>query len=407
MAINIQNIVDALQAKINAADSDLSTTELGRLAAANRILGELQNAVGYKSTNVIPEASQYNQGRILWDSETGNYITSALFQWNNIELGSALNQIDQFGTETSVQNGGMSVVPIPVNVLSTVDTFPFAADTTPAVALQSLTTASYQTQGHSSETHSFVASGIGGAGQSLAATVDVQPFSSGSPMSNLSGLNGDRHQGQSNHNINSGKAYISGGIVFPGGAGFGTDAIDKYDMVTSGSVNGTNVSNLVGGDRRTNATAFQSKEDAYQYGGYTSPPLVQSTSAEKFPFANETSSALAPGVDLTAANVNSSGANYGKTAGYILVGAAASIYTVPFASETSTLNTPTTPLTGQNNKPGANTSSATTGYTMGGVPNPSTVTAQRYRFPYASVVPIASISGNMTVQRGWGVGTQT
>jgi hypothetical protein len=86
MAVNIQNIIDILETRIAAADSDLSTVELQRLTKASNIISNLKGSATYTATNQLPEATEYNQGRILWNAETQNYVVSTLGTWENIEL---------------------------------------------------------------------------------------------------------------------------------------------------------------------------------------------------------------------------------------------------------------------------------------------------------------------------------
>ena len=125
MAINIQNLLDALQAKINSADSDMSAVELGKLTKSNRVLSELKNAIAYANSGELPEADEYNQGRILWDSGSQNYVVSTLGRWETIQLNPSPLAIFQGGSY------GFSVFRKDTNPgTSELERFPFGSNVT-------------------------------------------------------------------------------------------------------------------------------------------------------------------------------------------------------------------------------------------------------------------------------------
>ena len=88
MTINVQNIIDILETRIATADSDLSSVELNRLIKASNIISNLKGSATYTATAELPEATEYNQGRILWNAETQNYVVNSLGTWENIVLSS-------------------------------------------------------------------------------------------------------------------------------------------------------------------------------------------------------------------------------------------------------------------------------------------------------------------------------
>ena len=65
----------------------MPAVEVGRRAKASRVINELKGAIAY-DTSSLPEATEFNQGRILWDSETSNYLVSTLGSWETITLNS-------------------------------------------------------------------------------------------------------------------------------------------------------------------------------------------------------------------------------------------------------------------------------------------------------------------------------
>jgi len=168
MAINIQNIVNALRAKINAADSDLSVVELGRLAQANRVVGDLQNAVRFRNSR-YPEPDRFNQGRIIWDSDDGEFRISQNYKWTAIDLvdSDAVYQAPKiFQGQVAGFNASGGT---PSTTTTDIEKYDFAAATF-AVDAGDLAVGVRDAAGASSVTHGYVLGGQPGA------TRDAQKF---------------------------------------------------------------------------------------------------------------------------------------------------------------------------------------------------------------------------------------
>ena len=271
MAINIQNIVDAVQAKINSADSDQSTAELGRLAQANRILGELQNNARYRAGTKIPTATRFNQGRMIFDSEQNEYLLSYNYRWNILDLedSAAVEQAPNVGSTSGFIIGGRAAT----TTSDVIDSFPFASDGDAAVSLTTLNQGRFQLHAGNDGTTCV---NVGGNTGSETDTSESFPFTAPSTSTNTSGLGNSRVRGVSNHTVGGAKGYMSGGYTFPNAA---TSDSRSYNIVTSGGIRGTSIGSLTAGARISGA-GFQSSETAYLGGGFTNPPFASFQSFE-------------------------------------------------------------------------------------------------------------------------------
>jgi len=388
MAINIQNIVDAVQAKINSADSDQSTAELGRLAQANRILGELQNNARYRAGTKIPTATRFNQGRMIFDSEQNEYLLSYNYRWNILDLedSAAVNQTPNVGSTSGFIIGGRAGS----TASDVVDRFPFASDGDAAVSLTTLNVARYQLHAGNDATSCV---NVAGGDGTTSDHSESFPFTAPSTSTNTAGLGNSRRRGISNHTVSGAKGYMSGGFTFPNAA---TSDARSFNIVTSGGISGTSIGSLTAGARISGA-GFQSGETAYLGGGYTTPPFSSLQSFEKFPFATETLTSISPGT-LTA-TFNDAAAIYDNSKGIIQT--SNQLDEIPFAAETaSALPTPGIPAPFIRSN---GTSYPVAGYFSGGQPGVSISTGARYRVPFASGVA-SSPGGGLSVTRGWAVG---
>lgn len=390
MAINIQNIVDAVQAKINSADSDQSTAELGRLAQANRILGELQNNARYRAGTKIPTATRFNQGRMIFDSEQNEYLLSYNYRWNILDLedSAAVNQTPNVGSTTGFIVGGRAGS----TASDVVDGFPFASDGDAAVSLTTLNTARYQLHAGNDATTCV---NVGGTTTgSETDTVEQFPFSSPSVSVNLSGLGNSRVRGISNHTVGGAKGYMSGGLTFPNAV---TSDSRSFNIVTSGGISGTSIGSLTAG-ARVGGAGFQSGETAYLGGGYTTPPFSSLNSIEKFPFATETLTSISPGT-LASQPFNDAAAIYDNSKG--IIQSANNLDEIPFAAETASALGPSIPSPSIR---GSASSQPVAGYfTAFQAPSPSSSIGTRYKVPFASGVATTP-GGGLSVTRGWAVG---
>ena len=284
MAINIQKLINALEAKINAASPTLPAVELGRLTRANRVLNEVNSIIDYETTDQLPEATQYNQGRILWNAETQNYVVNSLGTWKNITLVPDILKVPYVGYDNAFHVGGSNEA---AGTNDTVDKFAYASD----VITQSFTTIPSGTYysgsaggGLSSETEGYA---VGGSKFSLPTAfqrLSKFNFSSGAATGfptthNPPGVEG----GPTASSKIDGYGFIGAGSISPSSSpqtkqklAFASDAF---------SVSGTATPIKI-----ENGSGCQSSTFGYEVGGrYNSAPPAtpHSQAIRKYPFAND------------------------------------------------------------------------------------------------------------------------
>jgi hypothetical protein len=288
MAINIQKLINALEAKINAASPTLPAVELGRLTRANRVLNEVNSVIDYETTDQLPEATQYNQGRILWNAETQNYVVNSLGTWKNIELAQDILKVPYVGYDNAFHVGGSAEA---AGTNDTVDKFAYASD----VITQSFTTipsGTYYSQsvggGLSSETEGYAVGGfkfsLGTPGNFGLQRLSKFNFSSGAATGfpttyNPVGVDG----GPTASSKIDGYGFIGAGSIYPSGSpqtkqklAFASDAF---------SVSGTATPIKI-----EQGSGCQSSTFGYEVGGrYNSAPPAtpHSQAIRKYPFAND------------------------------------------------------------------------------------------------------------------------
>ena len=347
MAINIQKLINALEAKINAASPTLPAVELGRLTRANRVLNEVNSIIDYETTDQLPEATQYNQGRILWNAETQNYVVNSLGTWKNIELDPDILKVPYVGYDNAFHVGGSNEA---AGTNDTVDKFAYASD----VITQSFTTIPSGTYysgsaggGLSSETEGYA---VGGSKFSLPTAfqrLSKFNFSSGAATGfptthNPVGVT----SGPTASSKIDGYGFIGAGSIYPSGSpqtkqklAFASDAF---------SVSGTATPIKI-----ENGSGCQSSTFGYEVGGrYNSvpPATPHSQAIRKYPFANDgnpvqitTSLSIYPnGLSQAAGTQGPDGAGYLLGGDTTQPGPAApiSVATVsrfPFASDAETV----------------------------------------------------------------------
>ena len=351
MAINIQKLINALEAKINAASPTLPAVELGRLTRANRVLNEVNSVIDYETTDQLPEATQYNQGRILWNAETQNYVVNSLGTWKNIELDPDILKVPYVGYDNAFHVGGSAE---PAGTNETVDKFAYASD----VITQSFTTipsGTYYSQsaggGLSSETEGYAVGGfkfsLGTPGSFGGRRLSKFNFSSGAATGFPTTYNPLQVTGGPTASSKiDGYGFIGAGSVSPSGSpqtkqklAFASDAFSASGTATPIQIE--------------SGSGCQSSTFGYEVGGrYNSAPPAtpHSQAIRKYPFANDgnpvqitTSLSIYPnGLAQTAGTQGPDGAGYllgGDTTqpGPTAPLSVATVSRFPFASDAETV----------------------------------------------------------------------
>jgi hypothetical protein len=208
--------------------------EVGRRAKASRVINELKGAIAY-DTSSLPEATEFNQGRILWDSETSNYLVSTLGSWEAITLEpSALALTKNWGQDTfySLSNQSEIKMPFASAGASSVTTLTGFRPTTPnQQSIVFATSTSSATQGYVSggAMHSFPGPGSPNA----VSTIKSFTYSSETPAGHTGTLTTDRRKSFGFQSIGGGKSYHGGGEYYDDTTPLGPGAPDGYQPIST------------------------------------------------------------------------------------------------------------------------------------------------------------------------------
>lgn len=389
MAINIQNIVNALQAKISAADSSDTITELGRLAQANRVLGELQNAVRHRRSNRIPVANQYDQGRMIWDSESNEFLLSYNYRWNPIDLADS-DAVYQ-GPPIQGSIAGFTIGGAPPAGNNDIQRYPFATDE-PATDVGSMPTTIYTASGSYNDTYGFVTGNF----TDNTSILYLQMANTVTVTGDAGDLTSSRQYAAGHSDKNASISYVSGGEQ-----NF-LETIDRFPQATTTTA--TSIGNL---SRKFDYHAGQSDVyggNGYAWEGYISQSSpVLTNDGNKWPFAaSVTTTVLTGGLGVYGASGIST-----STDGYIINGQLRNpprayqpqIRRFPFASDVITTPGFYTYFPGAA-RYAATSSSQTHGYLTGGVGQ----TTAMHKFPFNNDANSVSIGTLVVASEFQGAG---
>ena len=212
----------------------MPAVEVGRRAKASRVINELKGAIAY-DTSSLPEATEFNQGRILWDSETSNYLVSTLGSWETITVEpSALAFTKNWGQDTfySLSNQSEIKMPFASAGASSVTTLTGFRPTTPnQQSIVHATSTSSATQGYVSggAMHSFPGPGSPNA----VSTIKSFTYSSETPAGHTGTLTTDRRKSFGFQSIGGGKSYHGGGEYYDDTTPLGPGAPDGYQPIST------------------------------------------------------------------------------------------------------------------------------------------------------------------------------
>jgi hypothetical protein len=378
MAINLQSVIAAIEAKAAAADSTTPISDLYKIIIEANEVG-IPMAV-YDSAGVMPIDSAY-VGSAFSTSAGGLYtLDSAGGSWQTADGSPPLIPYIFGGTISGYTSGGSA--PAAINVI---DKFPFAADAN-ATDVGDLTAVRYGTAGQSSRENGYTAGGWNNGNNNV---IDKFPFAADANATDVGDLTSQRSYLTGQSSAENG--YSSGGAA-PPSASTTVAVIDKFPFASD--ANATNAGQLT--IQRQGVSGQSSTEYGYTSGGYAN---ALSNVIDKFPFAvdaNATSvGTLSVARDAPSGQSSAvSGYNSGGTVpgvGYLNV-----IDKFPFASDASATDVGDLTVTRSFS---AGQSSTENGYVSGGIPN-DTAGNVIDKFPFASDANATDI-GNLTVIRSY------
>ena len=400
MAINIQNLLSAANAKIGVAAVDAADS--ARLASLTNFVNNHRNTQTFASFASLPTADSSNFGqivRVAADS-AGTYLDSgAAFyvsyrdQWKQVLFSgdSDVAQVEPYkfqGSNFGYASGGTTYPAVPSR-LNTIDKFSFTSDAN-AVDVADLFASKYFMAGQSSSTHGYVSGGR--TNVSAINSIDKFSFSVDQNATDVGNLIIARTEvaGQSS----STHGYTSGG---DNSGPTNYNYIDKFSF--SVDQNATGVGALTAA--REAVTGQSSSTHGYTCGGSTNSNII-----EKFPFAvDENATDVgdltqvhdAPGGQSSSTHGYVSGGLTGSPSGSILTGV---ISKFTFASDANAsgvgnLSATKSYVSGQ--------SSTTDGYASGGNDGPApgnNFVNTIDKFPFASDTSAANVASLSAVKYG-------
>lgn len=403
MSINIQNLINRINNKVSALDSNSDLTEITRLNdLSNRISGDInEGAVRYRSSGQLPSTSLSDSaydGQIAFVEDqqldsNGRYFFRTKNGWINLNTltdsdedvliassggGSAPAEPAQIqynvrGSESGYHVGGWNLL------TSAIGKFPFASDANAAAITATLLAARGYNANAASETHGYILGGYNpgatwpGAAISGGVKPAKFPFANEDAMTNttVTQLASIDDVWLAGGTQSSTHVYNAGGHA--PGAGGASNVIAK--IPTAADDTQTDVGDLAA------ATSYNGPQHAATADyGYVVGGSPNSNNLNKFPFASDTNGTLIPngtgGGGTSGASVSSS-----ETHGYQNAAASTAIYKFSFANDTGgATSVGLDPLiSGSRSYLGA-ASSTTNGYTFGG----NSPTNQIVKYSHAS-----------------------
>jgi hypothetical protein len=381
MALNIQNLIEAIEAKLAAADSSMSLADQLKLISLQDNYNASTGVLEYRSRGQLPTADSSQYGQIVFTKDTGldtrgRFYVGTADGW--VHLATALDSDENasasqsgpivpltFPGTTSGYDMGGSFNNVNTNTIHSIS---LVSDGN-AVLYSTFATARRDQAPASSTTHGYNAGQASGPG-----IKNIEKFSFGTATSSvIVGSLGspETYDVDGNTSKINGFGYATGGWV----AGNYSNPIQKWSFATDG--NSTSVGTLT--INIINTSNSNSSDYGYVVGGAT--PSA-SAPFNRFPFAADGN---ATNVGSLAESHNSATGNSSLTHGYtsadgvILNG---NTWKFSFAS-----GTPSLAVTGQLSVArygGSGISSETFGYVLGGFGSGSVRQNIIDKFPYAS-----------------------
>ena len=302
MPINIQNIINQLEAKLTAADSNTSSNESLRLINLIEQINGSGGILEYQFPNQLPPVDSAQIGKLAYVRETDFYYDSSGLLghfpkyyfaandsdgWSEFDMNAKLNADSDYqayiasisssagggaagpswvfqGSSTGYVTGGI----YPSSNANLIRKFSFASDGN-STAGGNLTRGSSSHAGHSSSVSGYT---------SDQSAIDKFPFADDGNATDVGDLSVERFQVAGISSTDNG--YAAGGRLNPPNAP--TNVIDKFPFASD--ANATDVGDLT---QNRGAPAGQSGTEAgYSSGGYL-PGGSGLNTIDKFPFATD------------------------------------------------------------------------------------------------------------------------
>lgn len=320
MAINVQNLIDVVNAKLIAADSATPAQELIKLYQVKNDIDASVGVLSYGSLKSLPSASGANAGEIVFIDDTkydkyGTFYFSNGLEWTRLNLTTDSDEdqisfLQSFPGKTYGYVAGGSTP----SLTAVIDRYSFASDDN-AVNIGNLLVTKEQASGQRSSTYAYTAGGV-----LPAATNQIEKFEffNETNVIDVGDLVNSTFRNAGHSSTTDG--YISGGRV--------NTITQKFPFSTD--TNATNVGTLLYNlDYVSGLSSFENNS-AYVTGGF--PPGADYI--QKFPFSNESTSTLIG--SLTVARYwhsSQSGFLYGYTFGTPTIAYNNIIDKFPFSAE--------------------------------------------------------------------------
>ena len=388
MAINIQNLIDVVNAKLAAADSAMSIEELIKLNTLKAEIEAPTNVLSYNSLNALPSSGSNNTGEIVYVKDDkydkyGTFYFSNGLEWTRLNLtnDSDEDQIDRFniygpgypGNQYGYATGGVSpsLTPPLVVEYGGIQRFSFASDGN-ASSVGSLNLARYGHSAQMNKTYGYSSDGSSPSQPVIRqGNIEKFQFFNETSITNVGSMATVHQDGSSQSSATDG--YSTGGTPSP------QDVIQKFPFATD--TNAYEVANLstappsVVHNDGTGCSAH-AWGNGYALGSSPAYPAYN----WKFPFANETANTIFGA--LNANTGNSITGISGWVNGYVAGGSTGTttlIQKFPFAADTNASDVANLSI---NEYDGAGHSSTTYAYVSGGNP----VRNQIQKWPFVSDV---------------------
>ena len=273
MAINIQNLIDVVNAKLTAADSATPAQELIKLYQVKNDIDASVGVLSYGSLKSLPTASGANAGEIVFIDDTkydkyGTFYFSNGSEWTRLNLTTDSDE-DQLifshafpGNIYGYAAGGFELA-----VTSYIDRYAFASDGN-AVLVGNLTLARESSSGQKSSTYGYTAGGVTPSSNN---TIDKFEFLNETNATDVGDLVANLHRMAGHSSQTNG--YVSGGRS--------NTAIQKWPFSTD--TNATSVGTLTYNLDYVAGISTFDYNSAYTTGGFP----AAANYIQKFPFSNE------------------------------------------------------------------------------------------------------------------------
>lgn len=411
MPINITNIINVVNTKLAALDSNSDLVDIKALDTINDYIVNVGGVLKYQSESDLPIAKRGRFAFVQNQIDSGN--TGSLFVGLSADSGwsRVFMTADSADSAGDIFSGGATAVGYQGSVsgyatggilsstyYATIDKFSFTSDGS-GTNIGNMNGTRYEAAGSSSNENGYHHGGRVPTNTGMN-NIDKFPFATEGNATDVGNLVTTRYQGAGNSAIDQGYGYSTAGS-YPGTA---PATISKFAYATDGNA-------TAAGDLTTPSwysAGQSSKTDGYVVHGYKTPPISYLNNIDKFPFASDVGG-VAHGTHPSAPGYGTIGVN-SATDGYQVGGSISyAINKFPFSSGTGiTANTGVlSPLVDATaGRSGSGQSSTQFGYvTFGELVGPAGIGYGIMKFPFATDVDATAV-GDLSQQRRGHAGNQ-